>query len=50
MGNIFPDTNKLSSVAFVNVESLDGLGTMSRPPANSAQPESQDVLKKADGK
>lgn len=50
MGNIFPDPNKLSSVGFVYIEGLDGLGTISRPPASSAEPESQDVLKKADGK
>lgn len=50
MGNIFPDPNKLSSVDFVYVEGLDGLGTTSRPPASPAEAKSQDILKKADGK
>lgn len=50
MGNIFPDPNKLSSVEVVCVESLHELGTISRPPAGSAGPEGQDVLKEADGK
>lgn len=50
MGSIFPDPNKLSSVDFVYVEGLDGLGTIPRSPASSTEPERQDVLKKADGK
>lgn len=48
MGNIFPDPNKLSSEDFVYVEGLHGLGTISRPPATSAEPEGRDVLKEAD--
>lgn len=40
-GNIFPDPNKLSFVDFVNMEDRDGLDTISRPPAWSAEPESK---------
>lgn len=49
MGNIFPDPNKLSSMDCVYVEGLHRLG-ISMPSASCAEPKSQDVLKKADGK
>lgn len=41
MGTFSPDPNKLSSADFVNMEGRDGLDTISRPPAWSAEPESK---------
>lgn len=50
MGNI-PDPNKLSTVDFVKKKTVwTRPGTISRPPAGSAQLEGQNVLKDARGK